>query len=495
MNEARSVQQPPLKVCHIVATTEGGAWLFGQVRDLRDRFDYEVAVILNGDRGALVDRFRAAGIPVHVADFDFTIGDRFFDLHRQVMELVRLLRRERFDVIQTHLFHSMLIGRIAAWIADVPVRLSRAAGPFHLEAPTSRWMDRWTCWIDTTVIASCELIRTQYEELGVPRRRIAFINSAPDETRFDPSATAPAKLREEFGWPADTPLVGMVAYFYPELSHDGWTPPALRGRSVKAQDDLIRAAPLVLREFPRARILFVGSGWDEGGRAYLQRMKDMAAGMGLERHVVFLDFRSDIPAVLRAFDVAVQSSLSENLGGTTEALLMECPLVVTRVGGMIDNVVDGETGVVVNPSDPPSLAGGILRLLRDPAAARQYGAAGRRRVSGRVTLQRVGEALDALYRDQIRRHPRGYRPAVSAARRVAGSVLCMLIMLRYRRPFIAGSVRGTLAELRCTLFNPHMPRMWLYRGYAFVGRLPPLRFGIRRRARRVLRSLRTSGRD
>jgi glycosyltransferase involved in cell wall biosynthesis len=311
----RSIRKPPLKVCHIVATTEGATWLFGQVRDLRDRFGYDVAVVLNGDRGTLVDRFRAAGIPVHVTDFDFTMGGKFFDLNRRVIALVRLLRRERFDVIQTHLFHSMLIGRIAAWIADVPVRLSRTAGPFHLEAHTSRWMDRATCWMDTTIIASCELIRTQYEELGVPRQRIAFINNGPDETRFDPSVTAPAALREEFGWPADTPLVGMVSYFYPELSHNGWTPPALQGRSVKCQDDLIRAAPLVLRDFPEARILFVGSGWGEEGEAYLRRMKDLVAEMGLERRVIFLGFRSDVPAILRAVDVAVQPSLSENLGG------------------------------------------------------------------------------------------------------------------------------------------------------------------------------------
>jgi hypothetical protein len=117
------------------------------VRDLRDRFGYDVAVVLNGDRGTLVDRFRAAGIPVHVTDFDFTMGGKFFDLNRRVIALVRLLRRERFDVIQAHLFHSMLIGRIAAWIADVPVRLSRTAGPFH-PRPTRRggWTERPAGW-------------------------------------------------------------------------------------------------------------------------------------------------------------------------------------------------------------------------------------------------------------------------------------------------------------------------------------------------------------
>ena len=260
-------RRTPLKVCHIAATTEGAIWVFEQLRDLRDRYGYEVAVILNGDQGALVDRFREADIPIHVSDFNFTSNAELLELPRKVIALTRLLRRERFDIIQTHLFHSMVIGRIAAWFADVPVRFSMIAGPFHLEAYTPRWIDRFTCWMDTAIIASCEFTRTLYENMGVARKRLAVIYYGPDEAKFDPSATATGNLREEFGWPADTPLVGMVAYFYAELPHNRWMPPAVQGRSVKSQEDLIRAAPLILREFPTARILLVGNGWEEGGRS------------------------------------------------------------------------------------------------------------------------------------------------------------------------------------------------------------------------------------
>ena len=132
--------------------------------------------------------------------------------------LYRLLRRERFDVVQTHLFQSMVLGRIAAWFADVPVRLSMIAGPFHLEAYTPRWIDRWTCWLDTAIIASCEYTRLLYRKIGVPepqargdllRARRAQIRSNGDKSR--------RSSRTRFGWPSDTPLVGMVAYFYQEL--------------------------------------------------------------------------------------------------------------------------------------------------------------------------------------------------------------------------------------------------------------------------------------
>lgn len=431
MTSELPLARPPLKVCHIVATTEGAAWVFEQLRELRDRYDYDVSAILSGDQGTLVDRFRAAAIPTHAVSFDFTSNSDLLSLPRKVLDLARLLARERFDVIQTHLFHSMVLGRIAAWFADVPVRFSMIAGPFHLEAYTPRWIDRYTRWIDTTTIASCEYTRTLYRRMGVPEGRLAVIYYGPDELKFDPSATLPANLRAEFGWASDSPLIGMVAYFYPELPRSRWIPRQVQNRSVKSQEDLIRAAPLVLREFPQAKFLLIGSGWEEGGRAYLSRMQELVTELGLDQSVIFTGFRTDVTAILRALDVAVQPSLSENLGGTIEALLMECPTVATRIGGLTDSILDGETGILVNPSDPKSLAEGILRILRDPISARKYGVAGRARMLGKFTLRRTVEDLASLYSRQCGRRRVGYRRHVIRIRLLTGSILCLLIVLRY----------------------------------------------------------------
>jgi len=420
-----------LRVCHIAAATEGAVWVFEQLRDLRDRHGYDVSVILGGEKGALVDRFHAAGIPVAVAEFDFTSGRDPFRLLRQAVDLARLLRRRRFDVIQTHLFHSMVVGRIAAWIAGVPVRFSMIPGPIHLEAQGSRWIDRFTCWADTRIITSCEYTRTLYLRLGVAKDRLALVYYGPDERKFDPAAVAPADLRSEFGWAADAPLIGMVAYFYPALPHNRWIPPHVQGRSVKSQEDLIRALPLVLQEFPGAKLLLVGSGWGEGGRGYLQRMQALVAELGLERSIVFTGFRTDVPAVLRALDVSVQSSLSENLGGTIESLLMQRPTVATRVGGMVDAVVEGKTGVLVNPADPADLARGIVGLLRNPAAARQYGIAGRERMLANFTLGRTVEGLAELYEREAKLGRADNGRLGFAFRLGAGSALCLLIAMRY----------------------------------------------------------------
>lgn len=459
-------------------------WVFEQLRDLRDRYGYDVSAILNGEQGTLVDQLESAGIPVFSSNFDFTSNSELLGLPRKVIALVRILRRERFDIIQTHLFHSMVIGRIAAWFADVPVRFSMIAGPFHLEAYTPRWIDRYTCWIDTTTIASCEYTRTLYRRMGVPQDRTAVVYYGPDERKFDPSTTVSADLREEFGWALDTPLVGMVAYFYAELPPSRWIPAPVHGHSVKSQEDLIRAAPLVLREFPQTKFLLVGSGWEDGGREYRRRMQELVSEMGLEHDVIFTGFRTDVPAVLRSLDVAVQCSLSENLGGTIESLLMECPTVATRVGGMTDSVLHRQTGFLVEPSDPKSLADGILHVLRDPASARKYSIFGRERMLEAFTLRQTVDDLAGLYQRKLQPCAAGHRRRIFAFRLVIGSVLCSLIVLRYclLDAWVLPRWDQGWRPWRANVLSLFPARMWLSRLYAFLGR-HPTNFGIRRRVK------------
>jgi glycosyltransferase involved in cell wall biosynthesis len=410
-----------LKVCHVVATTEGAGWMVAQLRELRDRYGFDVTAIVSGERGGLIDKLCAEGIPYRVANFEFSSPRGMMRMPLEIFRMARFFRRERFDVVQTHLFFSMLAGRIAAWLADVPVRLSMIAGPFHLEAHTSLWIDRATCWMETAMIPACEKSYRMCREMGVPPERLALIYYAPDERKFNPEETPPANIRAEFGWPENTPLIGMVAYFYARLSVSRWIPLAVQGNGVKGHEDLVKAAPMVLSEFPNAKFLLAGSGWGEAGEAHMEEVKELVRSMGLQESVIFTGFRHDVNGILREVDVAVQASLSECLGGTIESLLMECPTVVTRVGGMVDIIRDGETGVLVNPADPDDLARGIIQLLGDPQRARALGRAGRKLALERFTFSRTVSDLDELYRRQRaekRRKP--YNPLISLWRLVVG---------------------------------------------------------------------------
>jgi glycosyltransferase involved in cell wall biosynthesis len=401
---------------------------------------------------------------------------------RAVLRLARFFRRERFDVVQTHLFFSMLIGRIAAWIADVPVRLAMIPGPFHLEAPVSRWIDRDTAWMETGFIPSCQHTLNLYREIGIGHERLSLIYYGPDERNFVPEKVAPANIREEYGWPADTLLIAKVAYFYPPLPKSRWVPPLIHNRGVKGHEYLVRAVPRVLQEFPNAKFLLVGPGWFEHGEKYQKEIRELVKSLNLEESVIFVGYRKDANSILREVDVAVQASLTDNPAGTVEALLMECPTVATRVGGMVDTVLDGETGVQVNPSDPDDMARGILQMLRDREKARAMGRAGRRLMLNRFTLRTAVEDLHELYlRQRFRSRRKFHNPLVSLWRLLVSVPVCVYLSFRvfFVETYIPIYLPIHLARIR------NIPRRIYYRGRYL---LAYLKAGVGRRLSFLRRS-------
>jgi glycosyltransferase involved in cell wall biosynthesis len=254
---------------------------------------------------------------------------------------------------------------------------------------------------------------------------------SPDTNRFDVKNTPAAGLREEFGWAADTPLIGMIAYFYPKLGANRWIPSTLHNKAIKGHEDLIRATPLILKEFPQAKILLIGSAWGELGEEVMQSMKALVAELGLQDHVYFTGHRQDIPNIYQDLNVSIQASLNENLGGTIEALLMECPTVVTRVGGLIDTVIDGKTGLQVNVADPADLAAGIVRMLQNPQQAKEFAKAGRAYMLEKFTLKSTVDDLNKLYQHYLNIKPSGYRLYKTFYRFILLAVFGFFISLRF----------------------------------------------------------------
>ena len=409
--------------------------MFEQLRDLRDVYGYDVVAVVSAGEGKLIDKLRSENIRYHVTHFATGAASprSILRLPFSVLKLAWFFRREQFDIVQSHVFATAITARPAAWIADVPVRLAMIASPFHLQARLSRNLEQATSFMETMLIPSCEWARSLCKQIGIPQSRIApVIYYGPDEGNFDPLRVAPAGIRREFQWSEDTPLICNVAYFYHRMPESGWMPPEVQGRGHKGHEDLIRAAPHVLKAFPSAKFLLVGSGWGPLGEKYLNEVKTLVHDLGLERSVIFIGYRSDANRILREANVAVQAALNENLGGTIEALMMECPTVATRVGGMVDAVRDGETGVLVNPADSEDLARGIIELLRDPKRARALGQAGRELMGRRFTLRHCVEALANLY-DELahsRQRREHYNIFVSIRRLLAGLPLFVYVVIK-----------------------------------------------------------------
>jgi glycosyltransferase involved in cell wall biosynthesis len=155
----------------------------------------------------------------------------------------------------------------------------------------------------------------------------------------------------------------------------------------KGLRQLVEAAPLVLEHHSDVRFVVVGDG-------PLRAELEAAAG----DRFLFTGWREDVPELLASFDVYALPSLYEGLVyAVIEAQAAGVPVVATPVGGVRENVVDGETGVLCRPGDAESLAAGINRLLDDPGEARRLADAARRRVFERYDVRRMVEETIALY--------------------------------------------------------------------------------------------------
>jgi glycosyltransferase involved in cell wall biosynthesis len=297
-----------------------------------------------------------------------------YDL-RVLPRLVRLLRRRRIDAVVTVGTggDKMFWGRLAAWLAGVPVvcsSLHSTGLPDRVER-----LNRLLAPLTDAFVAVAEPHgRYLAEHEGCPARKVRVIPNGVDAERFHPR-WPDRGVAEELGLPPGVPAVGIVAALRPEKNHELF----------------LRAARLVRDEIPGVKFLIVGDG---PRRAALEAL---AAELGLAGSVVFAGTRGDVPAVLSLVEVVVLCSHMEaNPISILEAMASEKPVVAARVGSVPETVLDGRTGLLVPPGDPRQLAGRIVELLRDPARAAALGRAAREEVLARWSIDRTVEGYQAM---------------------------------------------------------------------------------------------------
>ncbi len=285
--------------------------------------------------------------------------------------------RRHADVIHAHRAHAHSLGLLAAIITRRPFVVSRRVSFRPKDNLGSRL--KYCSRAVTKIVAVSRAVKDVLVDYGVESERIAVVYSGSDPSRYRSDLDGSA-VREELGIPRDVPLVGKIANFY-----HGW----------KGHDTFLAAARAVAAEMPDARFVLVGHKTDT------EKMRAMVEDAGLTDRVSLAGYRTDVPFVIAALDVSVNSPRSgEGLSGAVrESLACGCPVVATDVGGNRELVRNGETGLLVPPEDPGALARAILDLLRDRLLAERLAGAGARFVRENLTPQRMIDETERLYRD------------------------------------------------------------------------------------------------
>ncbi len=288
--------------------------------------------------------------------------------------LVRLLRRQRIDVLHAHKFGSNFWGAVIGRLCRVPVILAHEHTWSYEGNPLRAWLDGHVIGrLATRFVAVSQHDRERMISVeGVAPEKVVVIPAAVHVSRGPSTST---DLRVELGIEKEDPIVATVALLRPQ----------------KALSVLLEAFARLLPRWPHAHLVIAGDG---PCRATLE---ERTLALGIAGSVHFLGRRSDIDSILTAADVA---ALSSDFEGTpvflAEAVANGTALVATAVGGIPDLFEHERSAILVPPRDPDALAAAISRLLLDPEARRQMAEAARVRLAG-LTIDAVAERFGELY--------------------------------------------------------------------------------------------------
>jgi len=281
-----------------------------------------------------------------------------------------LLRREKFDVIETFTHDSNTLALPLAWAARVPIRIATHHG---IVAGIPRWRENLHAWMINSnfaqhIVAVSGMTRQKLLDEGIQVQRIVVIQNGIAPLPLE--GVNRSEVRKEAGMEADDLVllaVGRLVYS-------------------KAHEILIAAMPTVLQKFPNAKVGICGDG------VLRTKLEAQIEALGLSASVKLLGESDHVAKFLASADVFVLPSLWEGLPiALLEAMSAGLPVISTKVEGVEEVIVEGENGLLVPIGNSAALADAITQLLADPQLRRKMGAASKAKVLEFYTVDRMCE--------------------------------------------------------------------------------------------------------
>lgn len=333
-------------------------------------------VVALGTDGELRARLEADGVPTHLVPVRYTDWRHPAAWAASVTRIARIGRRVRAALIHANDCPSFQPAGYAA-------RLLRIPAVTHVRFPDTRDGFAWFLRPGfATALFVSEYLRQDACAVAptVFQGRAEVLHDGV-EVPAPPSPAERVALQAELGLPTDRPAVviaGQVA-------------------EVKGIWEFIDAARILVSRGALATFAVLGDDLKEHGKTR-RLAEERVAQLGLTPHFRFLGFRAGASRLIPAFDIVTVPSHVEPLGNATlEAMAAGRPVVGSRVGGIPEMVVDGETGVLVPSRDSAALAVALERLLADEAQRERLGRAGLERARRAFSLASHAARLEGLY--------------------------------------------------------------------------------------------------
>ncbi len=383
-----------IRVLHLLKTSQGAMWAVRQVRQLV-KMGTEVHVALPPG-GTRIQNFKDAGAITHLEHLDFPLLQPW-TFSKTISKLTNLVQEIKPDLIHSHFVGTTLTMRLALRKHSQIPRVFQVPGPLHLENRFYRMTEIKTAGPNDYWIGACRLSRNLYLQSGVLPEKVYLSGYGVDQTRYD--YVFPGKLRNKLQIPEQTKIVGMVALMYGPKLHLG------QSRGLKGHEDFIDAVSICLNQGLDIVGVCVG-GARTGAQKYEERLRARAEKK-CGKNLIFLGTRpiDEVPALVRDFDIAVTPSLSENMGGAFEPMLMGIPVIATHVGGLPDIIFPNKSGWLVPPANPKAIASAITQAIKDPEYATKLAAKGQKIMRKVGNSQKNTERLLRIYKDILSKEP------------------------------------------------------------------------------------------
>lgn len=348
-------------------------------------------VVVLPEDGPLVSELSALSVEVHIADVGKVSRSMYsltgilalpWRLWRGVKKLDEIAGDRRVAAVHTNTL-AVLLG--AVW---AKIRRVRHVWHLHEILISPKWVGQGLATLvrfsaDVAICNSCKT-REWLTSIHPPMaaRSLVIFNGLPEQAR--PSDRAIEAFRRSIGAGPDDVVVTLLG----------------RISKIKGQSVLIDAAALLKRQHPDLSLKFAvvggaGPGQEELPGQLLQRV----AELGLTHELTFLPFASEVGAIWHGTDIAVVPSVEPESFGMVaiEAMSAARPVVASRQGGLLDVVVDAETGMLVTPGDAQALADALAVLAADEGMRQRLGRCGQLRQQSTFTVTQQAQAVAATY--------------------------------------------------------------------------------------------------
>ena len=309
--------------------------------------------------------------------------------------IIRVIRKGRYHIVHTHSSKAGVLGRLAARIAGTPIVVHTIHGlAFHEYQPWFvnriwRTAEKICAPFTDQFVTVCDVMAEKALAAGIGKpEKFRTIYSGMELDWFLSAKFDSAAIRREFGIPADAPVVGKIARLF----------------ELKGHDQLMDAAPEIVKRVPNVRFFLIGDG------VLLEHLQKRARDHGILDNFVFAGLidRNRIPEMISAMDIVVHTSLREGLARVLpQALAMGKPCVSFDIDGAREVVIDDYTGYLVKAFDSVNLADRISRVLENEELRKKLGDNGRIHVDPNFRTEKmvadIADTYQVLLKQKINR--------------------------------------------------------------------------------------------